>query len=81
MQRQTLPAQQVNSQVVLPAEGWVRQPTVLKLVPISKSTMWAWIRSGKFPAPSHLGPRVSAWSVPLLVSYLQNPENWGGDHA
>jgi predicted DNA-binding transcriptional regulator AlpA len=31
------------------------------LLPISKSSWWAGIRSGKFPAPVKLGPRTTAW--------------------
>jgi predicted DNA-binding transcriptional regulator AlpA len=31
------------------------------LLPISKSTWWAGVRSGKFPAPVKLGPRTTAW--------------------
>ena len=30
------------------------------LLPISKSSWWAGVRSGKFPAPVKLGPRTTA---------------------
>ena len=33
------------------------------LVPVGKSTIWAWIKQGKFPNPIKLGPRTTAWLV------------------
>lgn len=31
------------------------------LIPISKSSWYAGIQAGRFPAPIRLGPRTSAW--------------------
>ena len=47
----------------LPDVGFVRLRAILGLIPVGKSTWWAGIRSGKYPAPVKLGPRVSAWRV------------------
>jgi len=33
------------------------------LLPISKATVWRYCRSGLLPAPIHLGPRITAWSM------------------
>ena len=33
------------------------------LVPIRKTTWWHGIRTGRYPKPVHLGPRVAAWKV------------------
>ncbi len=30
-------------------------------IPVSKSTWWAGVRSGRYPAPVKLGPRITAW--------------------
>ena len=30
-------------------------------VPVSRSTWWAGVRSGRFPAPRYLGGRVTVW--------------------
>ena len=46
----------------LPEAGFVRLPTVLSLIPVSRSTWWAGIRSGRFPAPVRNG-RVTMWSA------------------
>lgn len=30
-------------------------------IPVSRSTWWAGVKSGRFPAPVKLGPRITAW--------------------
>jgi prophage regulatory protein len=30
-------------------------------VPVSKSTWWEGVRTGRFPKPVKLGPRITAW--------------------
>ena len=41
------------------------------LLPISKSTWWAGVRSGKFPAPVKLGPRTTAWRSSDIAELLK----------
>jgi prophage regulatory protein len=43
--------------------GYLRLPQVLHLYPVSRSTWWAGVKSGRFPAPVKLTPRTSAWRV------------------
>lgn len=31
------------------------------LIPVSKSTWWEGVRSGRFPKPVKLGPRITVW--------------------
>lgn len=33
------------------------------IIPVSKSSWWAGVASGKFPQPVKLGPRTTAWRV------------------
>ena len=47
----------------LPAEGFIRLPKLLSLIPISKSSIYAKVKKGEFPAPVKLSERTSAWSV------------------
>ncbi len=57
----------------LPATGFLRLPAILgddkatppipALIPVCKSTWWAGVKSGRFPRPIKLGPRVTAWRV------------------
>jgi hypothetical protein len=49
-----------------PLTGCVRLSSILAPrgpIPVSKSTWWAGIRSGRFPKPVKLGPRITVWRV------------------
>lgn len=44
--------------------GLLRLASIIKPagpIPVSRSTWWAGVRSGRFPAPVKLGPRITAW--------------------
>ncbi len=50
----------------LPETGFVRLWAILGPtgpIPVSKSTWWVGVRSGRYPQPVKLGPRVTAWRV------------------
>jgi prophage regulatory protein len=57
----------------LPSVGFLRLPQILgdskanppiaPLIPVRKSTWWAGVKTGRFPAPIKIGPRISAWKV------------------
>ena len=65
---------------ILPQEGFVRQPVVLKVLGISKSTLWRRIQDGVYPRPVKLSIRTSAWRVKdirALIRSYDEPENTG----
>lgn len=47
----------------LPDKGFVRLPQILAVIPIGKSSWWAGVRTGKYPAPAPAGifGRVTVW--------------------
>lgn len=45
----------------LPETGFVRLPVVLAHIPVSRSLWWEGVRTGRFPKPVKLAPRVTAW--------------------
>jgi prophage regulatory protein len=50
----------------LPETGFVRLTSILAPrgpIPVSKSTWWAGVKSGRFPKPVKLTPRTTAWRV------------------
>ncbi len=50
----------------LPAFGFVKLKQILAPhgpIPVSKSTWWAGVGSGRFPKPVKIGPRSTAWDV------------------
>ncbi len=49
----------------------LRLPEVLKLVPVSRSTWWAGVRSGRFPAAVKLGPRTTAWRASDVLALIE----------
>lgn len=36
-------------------------PPIPPIIPVSKSTWWAGVKTGRFPQPVKLGPRITAW--------------------
>lgn len=55
---------------ILPETGYIRLPVVLAVFPVGKSTWWAGVKSGRFPAPVKLGPRTTAWNVQDIHALL-----------
>ncbi len=47
----------------LPEIGFVRLETILKIIPVGKTTWWKGVKSGRFPKPIKIGARVTAWRV------------------
>ncbi|MBL0407243.1 AlpA family phage regulatory protein [Microvirga aerilata] len=50
----------------IPETGLVRLDRIVGpngLVPVSKSSWWAGIKTGRFPKPVKLGPRTTAWRI------------------
>ena len=43
--------------------GFYRLRDVLKVYPVSKSTWWEGVRTGRFPQPVKLSERTTAWRV------------------
>lgn len=54
----------------LPETGYLRLRQVLTVIPVSKSTWWAGVSSGRFPQPVKLGPRTTAWRVEDIRAWI-----------
>ena len=52
-----------TEKVVMPEEGFVRLPIVLKVLGISRTALYNGIARGDYPKPMRLGPRMSVWRV------------------
>lgn len=62
----------MNDKHILPQEGLVRLSTILQFVPVSKSTWWQGVKTGRYPQPVyHLGPRTTAWRVSDIRRLLE----------
>jgi prophage regulatory protein len=55
----------------LPETGYVRLPIVLHYFPVSKSTWWAGIQSGRYPRGIKLSERCTAWRAEDIHALLR----------
>jgi predicted DNA-binding transcriptional regulator AlpA len=66
----------------LPASGFCRltqiigdpkaDPKIPAIIPVSKSTWWAGVRSGRYPQPVRsLGNRITAWRVEDIRALIE----------
>ena len=68
----------------LPSAGYVRlrqvigdpkaKPPIPAVIPVGKSTWWDGVRSGRFPKPVKLGPRITAWRVEDIRALIERLE-------
>ena len=66
----------------LPERGYVRlsqilgnrkaKPPIPAIIPVSKSTWWDGVKSGRFPQPLKLGTRITVWRVEDILALIQN---------
>lgn len=56
----------------LPQTGFLRLPQVLALIPVSKTTWWAGIKAGRYPAGVKISSRVTAWRIKDLTPFLNH---------
>jgi hypothetical protein len=65
----------------LPETGFVRLPDIIgnakadppikPVYPVSRSTWWEGVRSGLYPQPVKLGPRITAWRVEDIRALIE----------
>jgi prophage regulatory protein len=65
----------------LPQTGYLRlsqiignrraDPPIPAIIPVSKSTWWDGVRSGRFPQPLKLGTRITVWRVEDILALIQ----------
>ncbi len=59
----------------LPETGFLRLPDILAPqgpIPVSKSTWWQGVRTGRYPTPVKLGPRITAWRVEDIRALIRD---------
>ena len=71
----------------LPAIGFLRlshiigdsraEPPIPPIIPVKKTTWWEGVKSGRFPKPVKLGPRVTAWRVDDIRALVSSMEAGG----
>jgi hypothetical protein len=57
-------------------------PPIPPIIPVSKSTWWAGVASGRFPPPIKIGPRTTAWLAADIAKLIDGlSEGRKGDSA
>lgn len=64
----------------LPETGYLRLPQIIgnpkadppipAVIPVSKSSWWAGVKSGRYPQAVKLGPRTTAWRVESIRALI-----------
>lgn len=49
-------------------------PPIQAIIPVSKSTWWAGVKTGKFPTPKKLGVRTTVWLSTDIYALLEKSE-------
>lgn len=65
----------------LPQTGYLRlsqilgnpnsTPPIPPLIPIGKSTWWEGVKTGRFPKPVKLGPRITVWRAEDINRFIE----------
>ena len=65
----------------LPETGFLRlsqilgnpkaNPRIPPIIPVSKSTWWVGVKSGRFPQPIKLSPGITVWRVEDIRALIQ----------
>jgi prophage regulatory protein len=56
----------------LPETGFVRLPQILAVYPVSRSSFWAGVKEGRYPAPVKLSARCTAWRVDDIRALIES---------
>lgn len=46
-------------------------PPIPALIPVKRSTWWAGCKSGRFPTPIKLAPRITVWRVEDILAFIK----------
>lgn len=60
--------------IPFPETGIVRLSSILAPngpIPVSKSTWWLGVKTGRFPKPVKLGPRITGWRAEDIRALIE----------
>jgi predicted DNA-binding transcriptional regulator AlpA len=63
MNRQTIPT--------IPATGFLRLNDVLKFIPVKRTRWYEGVKTGEFPHPVALGPRIKAYRAEDIRAVIE----------
>ena len=60
----------IQTNYMLPAEGFARAPQVAFALGVSRATLWRGVKSGKYPQPLKMASRTTVWRVEDVRAYI-----------
>ena len=60
-------------------DKFLRINDVIEMLSVGKSTIWAWVKQGKFPPPIKLSPGCTVWSLNTIdewVNQKKGNQDW-----
>ena len=54
-----------------PVRRYARAKKICELLDIAPSTLWRWVKIGRFPKPYQLGPRATCWDLNEVEALIQ----------
>jgi len=51
---------------------FMRIKEVVKVVSVSRSTIWLWVKENKFPEPIKLSPRCTVWLSEDIEAFMDS---------
>jgi prophage regulatory protein len=65
---------QVNNDVAAeqPTLVFLSKAQVLRKIPITAPTLWAWVRTGKFPRPRAISDNKTVWIEAEVDAWMQS---------
>lgn len=77
MQRNTLPETgYLRLSQIVGRRATEKRPAEPGIIPVSRSTWWAGVRSGRYPQPTRaLGERITAWRVEDIRALIESAHN------
>ena len=74
----------------LPETGYLRLPQIIgnpkavppipAIIPVARSTFWEGVRTGRYPKPIKLSPRVTVWKVEDIRAFIEKNNTDVGTH-
>jgi prophage regulatory protein len=65
---------------ILPETGFIRLESLIKFIPLGRSTIWRKSKQGTFPKPVKLSANVTAWKAEDIRAWMADLER-GGAHG
>ncbi len=62
----------INTNSTPTSTGFLRLPQVLRLIPIGRSSWWAGVKSGRYPASIKLGPKTTVWKADEIYDFIES---------